>query len=227
MNYSKRFDEVFGGIPSGIITQISGDEASGKTQLCHSLTVMAALKGRSVLYIDTESTFSAERVANIIKTLSPNSVFRPLLDKISVAQVFDVNNLFKVLHDPQKSMTQTGSKPSIVIIDSILGVLIPHAIELRESGEKEEQVRIIGDFIKVLKTMLINDPSLSIVTTIGNSNWFSRYWNNAPNFKLHLSVGYQEANKMERKIEIQRSYVIKKDMPKIFNFTIQNPGITD
>ncbi|MHA1556391.1 MAG: hypothetical protein ACTSPM_05580 [Candidatus Heimdallarchaeota archaeon] len=69
---SNNLDELLGGgIYTGEITEISGEFATGKTQICFQLSVnvqLPAIQGGlegSVYYIDTEGTFSSTRVAQI------------------------------------------------------------------------------------------------------------------------------------------------------------------
>lgn len=66
---SRAFDELLqGGIEAGSITEIFGEFRTGKTQICHTLCVVAQLPYENgggqgkVLYIDTEGTFRAERL---------------------------------------------------------------------------------------------------------------------------------------------------------------------
>lgn len=62
-----------GGIQTGAITEFVAEAASGKSQLCFQLAVLATqpkskggLEG-NVLYIDTEHTYKAQRIEQIIK----------------------------------------------------------------------------------------------------------------------------------------------------------------
>lgn len=210
-----------------MITQISGDEASGKTQLCHSLAAQASIKKFYVSYVDTESTFSAERIVTMIKTLAPTASVKAVLHTIQVAKIFDVDSLFSFLNNFQVAETLPNS---ILIIDSMLGVLVPHVIQLgliKERKNPGEQVEVVREFSKVLKGMVIRNPNLTIIVTIGNLNWFQYSgWSNVPNLKLHLSAEPLNLdNVVPRKIEIRRSF--KCDEPKFFNFRIQNSGIKD
>ena len=55
-----------GGIEAGVITQVYGSPGSGKTQLCHTLSVVMRSNYR-VIYIDSEGRFRPERIKEIIK----------------------------------------------------------------------------------------------------------------------------------------------------------------
>lgn len=65
-------DILFGGIEVGSSTEVYGEFKSGKSQLCHTLAVIAQLpkelcgvNGR-VLWVDSENTFRPERIREII-----------------------------------------------------------------------------------------------------------------------------------------------------------------
>lgn len=55
---------IGGGYEPGVVTQLYGEAASGKSTLCALATVQALRTGRAVVYIDTEG-FSAERFRQI------------------------------------------------------------------------------------------------------------------------------------------------------------------
>ena len=72
--YSKNLDALLaGGMETQAVTEFYGEFGSGKTQICHTVCVSAQRPvdegglGGSALYIDTESTFRPERIAQIAK----------------------------------------------------------------------------------------------------------------------------------------------------------------
>jgi DNA repair protein RadA len=66
-----------GGIETQAITELIGEYGVGKTQICLKLCVMAQLPKEqgglegNALFIDTEGTFSQERVYRIVRVKSP------------------------------------------------------------------------------------------------------------------------------------------------------------
>lgn len=70
---SKSLDNLLGGlgVRTGAITELFGGSNVGKTQLCHTLCVMVQLPlgqgglNGSAIYIDTESSFTPERIYSI------------------------------------------------------------------------------------------------------------------------------------------------------------------
>lgn len=69
---SKNIDDILcGGVETRTVTEFYGAPNSGKTQLCHTMCALVpqdkskgGLCGKSI-YIDTEGTFRAERIASI------------------------------------------------------------------------------------------------------------------------------------------------------------------
>jgi hypothetical protein len=193
---------LMGGVRSGEITQISGDEATGKTQFCHSLTVTVAQMGKKVVYLDTESTFNAERIVNITKTRSPKENPRPVMQLIRVMRVYTVIDLFQVLHALIEE-----SDISVLILDSILGLLAPHFVKLETNPDrdgsdsnsaKKEMFTIIRELTKLLATFRLKNPSLAIVVTNSNSEWFRKTWFN--NIGRCLVLSMSEARDRSKKM---------------------------
>lgn len=57
---------LYGGYEKDIITTISGSSGTGKTNLCLIVAASQAMKGKKVIFIDTEGGFSSERIKQII-----------------------------------------------------------------------------------------------------------------------------------------------------------------
>ncbi len=65
---SENLDFILGGgFPRGLIAEIYGEAGSGKTNICMSAAVQAALSGEKVIYIDTEGSFNRQRFEQIAK----------------------------------------------------------------------------------------------------------------------------------------------------------------
>ncbi|MDG6999490.1 MAG: DNA repair and recombination protein RadA, partial [Nitrososphaerota archaeon] len=79
------------------VTEFYGEFGSGKTQICHTVCVSSQLPmeqsglGGAALYIDTESTFRPERIAQIAKAreLDVDSI----LANIHVAKIYNASHL--------------------------------------------------------------------------------------------------------------------------------------
>ena len=80
---SLNFDYLLGGgIPAGLVTQIYGSAGAGKSNICISTAVQAALSSGNVAFIDTESNFNKfrfEQLAgkNAAGLAKNNSIYHP------------------------------------------------------------------------------------------------------------------------------------------------------
>jgi len=63
-------DEVLqGGAREGHVLELVGEAGSGKTQMCMMLTAMTVSRGERVVYVDTNNSFSGERLARLTQRI--------------------------------------------------------------------------------------------------------------------------------------------------------------
>ncbi len=119
---STELDKLLGGgIFTGEITEISGEFASGKTQLCFQLCINVQLpqeKGGldgGVYYIDTEGTFSSTRIVQMAQSsgLDP----KKLLSNIAVTRTYNSDHLTFLISNVEQIIKERNIK--LFIIDSI------------------------------------------------------------------------------------------------------------
>ncbi|KAL5009265.1 hypothetical protein ScPMuIL_014846 [Solemya velum] len=125
-------DEVLhGGLPMGTITEITGPSGCGKTQFCVMLSVLATLPTSmgglegAVIYLDTESAFSAERLVEVARTRFPQYYTDEQLLHLS-SQVFvdthqTCNSLIKRLETLEELII--SKKVKLVILDSVASLV--------------------------------------------------------------------------------------------------------
>jgi len=66
------------GVPEGVLTQIYGEHATGKTTICLMCCKYSLLRGKKSLFIDTEGGFSPKRLSLMgVKNLEDIIVFQP------------------------------------------------------------------------------------------------------------------------------------------------------
>jgi len=115
-----------GGIPSGSVTEIVGPPGAGKTQLCLMLSVLA---GGGVVYLDTESSFSPERLVEIAENLHPDIYSREtntenlkdLTQRVIVYNNFtSTQDVLDRLSTVQEVIVETQAK--LLIVDSVASV---------------------------------------------------------------------------------------------------------
>ncbi|NHK31010.1 MAG: DNA repair and recombination protein RadA [Asgard group archaeon] len=161
---SKQLDDLLGGgIYTGEITEISGEFATGKTQICFHLSVNVQLpfdKGGlegTVYYIDTEGTFSSTRIAQIATNngLDP----KDFLKNIAVTRTYNSDHLMFLIMNAEKIITQRNVK--LFIIDSIAS----HFRAEYTGGEKlvprQQAVMKLAETLK----QLLEKYDLAIVVT--------------------------------------------------------------
>ena len=119
----KSLDELLGGgIETKAITEVVGEFGSGKTQLCHQLSVMVQLpedKGglrAKALYIDTENTFRPERIMQIAKYrgLDPNEALKNIL----YARALTSDHQIMIIDEARKIIEKENI--GIILIDSLV-----------------------------------------------------------------------------------------------------------
>jgi len=122
---SKGLDGILGGgVESGSLTEFFGEFCCGKTQICHTMSVIAQLppdmggnNGR-VLYLDTEGTFRPERIQQIAEErgLPPDTV----MDNILVARAINSEHLMELLIEAGGHMCSSEEQFALIIVDSIM-----------------------------------------------------------------------------------------------------------
>ncbi|KAK3093286.1 hypothetical protein FSP39_013652 [Pinctada imbricata] len=129
----KDLDQVLhGGLPFGTITEVAGPSGCGKTQFCVMLSVQATLPtteggmGGAVLYIDTESAFSPERLMEVAKEKHPH-LFMSQESLVTVGQrvLVDVQQtcagLIKRLENLEEEII--SHKVKLIVVDSIASLV--------------------------------------------------------------------------------------------------------
>lgn len=96
--------------PASSVVEIAGDSATGKTQLVMSLAVECGMKGFGSIFVDTEGSFSAERILEIAsERLSDNDgnaehisrsvIVRENLDVLSIEEEIIENDVKLLIID--------------------------------------------------------------------------------------------------------------------------------
>lgn len=173
---SSRFDSFLkGGIETQAMTEIAGEYASGKTQLCYTLCVTATLplnKGGlngSVIFVDTENTFRSERVHQIAENrgINPDKI----LQKVFVCKVLNAGQLELVAQNLGKSIEEYHVK--LVIVDSIISL---HRAEFtgRETlAERQKRLNIMLN--KLLRLAEVHNVAVVVTNQVQSQpdNFFS------------------------------------------------------
>ena len=116
-----------GGIKDGLITSISGQSATGKTQLVFQICLNALHNGKEVLFQDTTGEFRPERLVEMMQLQKINS---SLLDKIKVSRITNTAQQIQCFSKtPPKNY-------SLIIVDSITDLF---SFEYSKKGQSLEK----------------------------------------------------------------------------------------
>jgi DNA repair protein RadA len=123
---SKSLDGLLGGgIETQALTEFAGEFGSGKSQLCHTLSVIANLPkekggfGGNVIFIDTENTFRPERVHQISERYGYTNPEK-ILSNIYVCKIYNSSHLEFVVKNLAKYLEELRAR--LVIIDSVISL---------------------------------------------------------------------------------------------------------
>lgn len=132
---SKNLDNLLqGGVESMAITEVFGEFRTGKTQLSHTLCVVAQMAVENgggagkVAFIDTENTFRPERIKAIAERFGMDP--EATLDNIIVARAYTVDHLNQLLMLAAAKMYE--EEYALLIVDSIMA---PFRVDFSGRGE--------------------------------------------------------------------------------------------
>ncbi|KAJ3388871.1 recombinase rad51 [Entophlyctis sp. JEL0112] len=167
---SKELDQLLGGtsnclggIETGGITEIFGEFRTGKTQLCHTLAVMAQLptnmgggEGR-VMYIDTEGTFRPERLLATAERFGLNG--EEVLDNVAFARAYNSDHQMNLLVQGAAMMAE--SRFSLLIVDSATSL---YRTDYSGRGELSARQMHLAKFMRMLQR-LADEFGIAVVLT--------------------------------------------------------------
>jgi DNA repair protein RadA len=122
---SKTLDGLLGGgIETQALTEVAGEFGSGKSQLCHTLSVIGNMPkekggyGGNVIFIDTESTFRPERVHEIAEAYGVDP--EKILSQIFVCKIYNSSHLELIVKELARYLEELRAR--LVIIDSMISL---------------------------------------------------------------------------------------------------------
>uniref|UniRef100_A0AC11ATN8 RAD51 paralog B n=1 Tax=Ovis aries TaxID=9940 RepID=A0AC11ATN8_SHEEP len=125
-------EALHGGVACGSLTEITGPPGCGKTQFCIMMSILATLPTNmgglegAVVYIDTESAFSAERLVEIAESRFPryfDTEEKLLLtsSKVHLYRELSCDEVLQRIESLEEEIISKGVK--LVIIDSVASVV--------------------------------------------------------------------------------------------------------
>lgn len=114
-----------GGFQTGKLTEVYGPFKSGKTALAHTISVTVQLPEKkgglngAVAYIDTENTFSKEKIKRIAKRFGLNA--KDVLSKIFHARIYSSDHQSQMIQKAETLCKSRGVR--LIIVDSLMALL--------------------------------------------------------------------------------------------------------
>ncbi|RIA97576.1 P-loop containing nucleoside triphosphate hydrolase protein [Glomus cerebriforme] len=226
-------DELLqGGLHPGEITEISGETATGKTQLAFSttLTTLCANKDNKVLFIDTVSTFSAERMRMLFLE-SDRFEEEDVMNRIRIVKCFNVYSVMEFIEDLRDHLENKDKNDNIytniklIIIDSFAAILAPLLGVTQTQGHSlmVTFTRILRNLAKeydiailVINAAIASYPNnpISVFSSTKSKPSLGISWTFMPNIQLYLThcIDYTIENGIvikenEGEKNIQQNYV--------------------
>jgi len=207
----KELDKFLGGgIKDGLITSISGQSATGKTQLIFQICVNALHNGKEILFQDTIGEFRPERLVEMMQLQKINS---SLLDKIKVNRITNTAQQIDCL-----SKT-SPERYSLIIVDSVTDLFS------FEYSKKEQSLEKYISFMKYMHNLssIAIDGKIPIIVT-----------NIVRTINKHEKENLEESISMytHTKIKLSKNdngylcQVISPFVNKKFRYTITSSGLT-
>jgi len=207
----KKLDQFLGGgIKDGLVTSISGQSATGKTQLAFQICLGALHNGKEILFQDTTGEFRPERLVEMMQSRKINS---SLLDKIKVNRVTNTAQQIKyLLKIPLENY-------SLIVVDSVTDLFS------FEYSKKEQSLEKHISFMKYMHNLscIAIDGKIPIIVTniVRTINKHEK-----ENLEESISMYTHTKIKLSKNDDGYLGQVISPFVNKKFRYTITSSGLT-
>ena len=208
----KKLDQILGGgIKEGLITDISGQSSTGKTQLVFQICINALKNGKEILFQDTTGEFRPERLVEMLKIRKLDPI---LLDKIKVGRITNSVQQSKYL---SKAATTSFS---LIVIDNATDLF---SFEYSKKEQSFEKHLAFMKYMQNLASIAISTKTPIVVTNIVRS------FNEHEEENLEKSIGMFTHIKIRLKKNANgfQCQVVSPFINKKFQYNITSSGLTD
>jgi len=208
----KKLDQFLGGgIKEGLITDISGQSSTGKTQLAFQICINALKNGKEILFQDTTGEFRPERLVEMLKIRKLDPI---LLDKIKVGRI---TNSIQQLEYLSKI---TANDFSLIVIDNATDLF---SFEYSKKEQSFEKHLAFMKYMQNLASIALNTKIPIVVTNIVRS------FNEHEEENLEKSIGMFTHIKIRLKKNANgfQCQVVSPFINKKFQYNITSSGLTD
>jgi RAD51-like protein 3 len=206
------FNSLFGGkICSGQVIELCGSSSTGKTQLCHFLSMIVA-QTSGVYYIDTGLSLSTLRLRqmhqhySLIKVADNISLVEvseiEMLDRIRCFEIFDAFVLLNLLEQTnamiESKESYFGKNLRLIVIDSITSLIAPILGGVKMPNLTQYPQRqghsVMVEISRLIKEIAVNHDVIVLLTNslIGEEGGDQRpalgaSWVSVPSMRLTLA----------------------------------------
>ena len=208
----KKLDQFLGGgIKEGLITDISGQSSTGKTQLAFQICINALKNGKEILFQDTTGEFRPERLVEMLKIRKLDPI---LLDKIKVGRI---TNSIQQLEYLSKITTDDFS---LIVIDNATDLF---SFEYSKKEQSFEKHLAFMKYMQNLASVAINTKIPIVVTNI------IRSFNEHEQENLEKSIGMftHVKIKLKKNTDGFLCQVVSPFINKKFQYNMTSNGLTD
>ena len=208
----KKLDQFLGGgIKDGLVTSISGQNATGKTQLAFQICLGALHNGKEILFQDTTGEFRPERLVEMMQSRKINS---SLLDKIKVNRVTNTAQQIKyLLKTPLENY-------SLIVVDSVTDLFS------FEYSKKEQSLEKHISFMKYMHNLssiaIDNNIPILLTNTVRSINEYEK-----ENLEESISMYIHAKIKLSKNTNGYSCQAISPFDNKKFQYIITAKGLTD
>ena len=208
----KKLDQLLGGgIKEGLITDISGQNSTGKSQLAYQICINVLKNGKEILFQDTTGEFRPERIMEMLNIRKLDSL---LLDKIKVWRITNSVQQLKYLSKINKNNF------SLIIIDNVTDLF---SFEYSKKEQSFEKHLMFMKYMQNLASIAINAKIPIIVTNIVRS--FDEQ--ELENLEKSISMFTHVKIKLKKNTNGFLCQVISPFINKKFQYRITSSGLTD
>ena len=208
----KELDQLLGGgIKEGLITSISGQSATGKTQLAFQICLGALHNGKEILFQDTTGEFRPERLVEMMQSRKINT---SLLDKIKVNRVTNTAQQIKyLLKTPLENY-------SLIVVDSVTDLF---SFEYSKKEQSLEKHISFMKYMHSLSSIAINRKiPIIVINIVRNINKHEK-----ENLEESISMYIHTKIKLSKNANVYSGQAISPFDNKKFQYTITSKGLTD
>ena len=208
----KKLDQLLGGgIKEGLITDISGQNSTGKSQLVYQICINVLKNGKEILFQDTTGEFRPERIMEMLNIRKLDSL---LLDKIKVWRITNSVQQLKYLSKINKNNF------SLIIIDNVTDLF---SFEYSKKEQSFEKHLMFMKYMQNLASIAINAKIPIIVTNIVRS--FNEQ--ELENLEKSISMFTHIKIKLKKNTNGFLCQVISPFINKKFQYRITSSGLID